>query len=207
MPRGPRCARAGRWFDPRIVAAFEPCAEDDAFWAVLENGEAERAVLALEPAARRVPLDKEYLDAIADAFGSVVDAKSPYTAGHSARVGHYSDALEWAAVRQHAEFTEQILGRISHFAELARIAAANHEKLDGTGYPRGVGEAEIALETRIITTADIFDAITAERPYRGATPVEQALATMRGHVGTAIDPTCFAALEAIALDEAVSSSC
>jgi HD-GYP domain-containing protein (c-di-GMP phosphodiesterase class II) len=57
------------------------------------------------------------------------------------------------------------------------------------------GEA-IGIETRIITTADIFDAITAERPYRGAIPVEQALGMMEKTVGSALDPDCFAALRA-----------
>ena len=51
------------------------------------------------------------------------------------------------------------------------------------------------LETRIITTADIFDALTAERPYRAAMPVSKALAIMSEMVGTAIDPDCFAALK------------
>ncbi|MFC0677738.1 HD-GYP domain-containing protein [Lysobacter korlensis] len=233
-------ARSGRWFDPAVVAAFEAVARNQEFWRVLAEGRAEQAILALEPAGHSVPLDDDYLDAIAEAFGAVVDAKSPYTAGHSERVGHYTDVLaqrlgladerrrwlrraavlhdvgklgvsntvldkpgkldadEWVAVQQHAAFTEQILGRISHFAELARVSAAHHEKLDGTGYPRGLRGAEIALETRIITTADIFDAITAERPYRKATPIDEALAIMRAHVGTAIDPDCFAALEAVA---------
>lgn len=233
-------ARSGTWFDPEIVAAFEAVAADRAFWQGLDSANVQQDILALEPAEHTVPLDDDYLDAIAEAFGAVVDAKSPYTAGHSERVGHYTQALaqqlgidaprqrwlrraallhdvgklgvsntildkpagldadEWAAVRLHATYTEQILGRISHFAELARIAAAHHEKLDGTGYPRGLHADEIALETRIITTADIFDAITAERPYRAATPVERALEIMRTHVGTAIDPACFAALEAVA---------
>jgi HD-GYP domain-containing protein (c-di-GMP phosphodiesterase class II) len=68
--------------------------------------------------------------------------------------------------------------------------------LDGGGYPRGVKGEEIAVETRIITVADIFDAITAERPYRGAIPVPQALEMMAGSVGTAIDAECFEALRA-----------
>lgn len=53
------------------------------------------------------------------------------------------------------------------------------------------------LETRIITTADIFDAITAERPYRGAVPVEKTLIIMADTVGTAIDADCFAQLKKI----------
>lgn len=232
--------RSGTWFDPEVVEVFEAIAADGDFWRGLNDANLQREILALEPAEHTVSLDDDYLDAIAEAFGAVVDAKSPYTAGHSERVGYYTqvlaqqlgiavdrqrwlrraallhdvgklgvsntildkrgalDADEWEAVRMHATYTEQILGRISHFAELARISAAHHEKLDGTGYPRGLHAGAIALETRIITTADIFDAITAERPYRSATPVVRALEIMRAHVGTAIDPDCFAALEAVA---------
>lgn len=73
----------------------------------------------------------------------------------------------------------------------------DEDYLDGGGYPRGLKAADIALETRIITTADIFDAITAERPYRGAVPVEKTLAIMADTVGTAIDATCFAHLKKI----------
>ena len=54
---------------------------------------------------------------------------------------------------------------------------------------------EICLETRIITTADIFDAITAERPYRGAVPIPKTLEMMAENVGTAIDAQCFEALK------------
>jgi HD-GYP domain-containing protein (c-di-GMP phosphodiesterase class II) len=107
------------------------------------------------------------------------------------------DEAEWAAVRQHAVYTESILGRIRNFDELARVSAAHHERLDGGGYPRGLKAADIAMETRIITTADIFDAITAERPYRGAVPVEKTLAIMADTVGTAIDADCFAHLQKI----------
>ena len=67
-------------------------------------------------------------------------------------------------------------------------------------YPRGLKAADIALETRIITTADIFDAITAERPYRGAVPVDKTLAIMAESVGTAIDADCFAHLKKIIHD-------
>ena len=74
------------------------------------------------------------------------------------------------------------------------IAGAHHERLDGKGYPRGLMADDIALETRIITTADIFDAITAERPYRGAIPIAQTLDIMAKTVGTALDADCFAAL-------------
>jgi HD-GYP domain-containing protein (c-di-GMP phosphodiesterase class II) len=106
------------------------------------------------------------------------------------------DEDEWAAMKQHAAYSEAILSRIAAFSDLAPIAGAHHERLDGKGYPRGLQGDEIVFETRIITTADIFDALTADRPYRPAMPISKALAIMSGMVGTQIDPRCFAAISA-----------
>jgi len=230
-------ARSGQWFDPAQVAAFERLARSDEFWATLGSPGIDQAVFALEPGRYEVPLDEDYLDDIAAAFGQVVDSKSPYTSGHSARVALYTDLIanamglsverrrwlkrgallhdvgklgvsnsvldkagkldaeEWKAVQQHAALTESILSRIAPFSELARVAGAHHERLDGGGYPRGLKGEDITMETRIITTADIFDAITAERPYRGAVPIPQTLEMMAKTVGTALDPDCFDALK------------
>ena len=105
------------------------------------------------------------------------------------------DEGEWASIRRHPEQGEIILSRIGAFAELARIAGAHHERLDGKGYPRGLTAAAIDLETRIVTAADIFDALTAERPYRPAMSVERAFEMMARDVGAAIDPDCFRALQ------------
>jgi len=104
------------------------------------------------------------------------------------------DEAEWKAMKQHAAHTETILSRIAAFGDLAGIAGAHHERLDGKGYPRGLAGDEIVLETRIITCADIFDALTAERPYRAAMPVSKALGIMSEMVGTQIDSDCFTAL-------------
>jgi HD-GYP domain-containing protein (c-di-GMP phosphodiesterase class II) len=104
------------------------------------------------------------------------------------------DADEWEAMKSHAALSEAILSRIAAFRDLAPVAAAHHERLDGKGYPRGLAGDQIVLETRIITTADIFDALTADRPYRAAMPISKALVVMRESIGTAIDPDCFAAL-------------
>jgi putative nucleotidyltransferase with HDIG domain len=229
-------ARAGSWFDPALVRAFEHVARDEGFWRTLASPDVESAVFAMEPGAGEVVLDDDWLDDIAAAFGQVVDSKSPFTSGHSERVATIADALarrlgvgdarrrwlrrgallhdvgklgvsnaildkpgpldaeEWECMRRHATYTEEILGRIGAFAELARIAGAHHERLDGTGYPRRLGAAQIALETRIITTADVFDAISADRPYRSAVPIPETLETMRAAVGSALDPLCFEAL-------------
>lgn len=231
--------RSGSWFDPALVAAFEQVARDKPFWATLASEHVAQQVLGLEPACVETELDEDFFDDIAEAFGLVVDAKSPYTAGHSARVGLYTSLLaedlgidegrrrwlkrgallhdvgklgvsnrildkpgmlteaEYEAVKMHAVFTDQILGRVQAFGELARISSAHHERLDGKGYPLGLTEAQITLETRIITTADIFDAITAERPYRAAIPLQKTLSIMQRAVGTAIDPRCFASLKGL----------
>jgi putative nucleotidyltransferase with HDIG domain len=105
------------------------------------------------------------------------------------------DADEWVAIRNHATQTEAILARISVFRQLAPIAGAHHEKLNGTGYPKGLKGDEIALESRILAVADIFDALTADRPYRAAMPISKALAIMADDAGTAIDSNCFEALK------------
>ena len=104
------------------------------------------------------------------------------------------DDAEWGQMKQHPTFSEEILSRISAFTDIARIGGAHHERLDGKGYPRGLTAEEIDLDTRIVTTADIFDALTADRPYRAAMPISKALEIMREMVGTALDPICVDAL-------------
>jgi HD-GYP domain-containing protein (c-di-GMP phosphodiesterase class II) len=104
------------------------------------------------------------------------------------------DSGELAAMQMHAAYSETILAGVSAFADLAQAAGAHHERLDGKGYPKGLKGDEITLDTRIITTADIFDALTADRPYRAAMPIEKALEIIDGMAGTAIDPICITAL-------------
>lgn len=229
--------RSGEWFDPLLVTHFEALLQDSDFLDGLQSSDIRHKVMALAPAQTHIMLDEEYFDCIVGAFGKIVDAKSPYTAGHSQRVGIYAaliaeqldlselectwvrraallhdigklgvsnqildkpgklDQDEWLAVQQHAANTEIILEKITPLKELAKTAASHHEKLDGTGYPRGLSSTEIPLITRIITTADIFDAISAERPYREAMPVTKVLSIMEENLDTAIDRQCFEALK------------
>lgn len=101
---------------------------------------------------------------------------------------------EYITVKNHAQYTGDILSRIKAFQTLADVAKSHHERLDGKGYPQGLSADEISMDTRIITTADIFDAITAARPYRGPIPVPQALEIMSKELDTQIDQDCFVAL-------------
>ncbi len=245
---GPEAARAeiarrrGGWLDPALCDAFLVLSRDDAIWQAMAAPDFEAQLFAMAPAQRGTAIDAGWLDDIAAGFGRVIDAKSPYTGGHSDRVGQIADALgarlavdaatrvrlrhaamlhdigklavssrilekpgrldadEWAEMQSHAAQTGAILSRVSAMADMAMIAASHHERLDGKGYPLGLDARSIALETRIISVADFFDALTADRPYRAAMPVERAMAIMAEEVGGALDPACFAALEAVVGD-------
>ena len=89
------------------------------------------------------------------------------------------DQRERREIESHVTHTFRFLEQIPWTRELAgipRIAYGHHEKLDGTGYPRGVGESEIPVQTRMMTIADIYDALTAtDRPYKRAVTAERAL--------------------------------
>jgi HD-GYP domain-containing protein (c-di-GMP phosphodiesterase class II) len=230
--------RARSWLDPELVRVFVGLAESTRFWAQLESTAIDIRVASMAPEETE-EVDDDYLDAIAAAFGKVIDAKSPFTAGHSARVADFAGRLgerlgvlptrlrrlrraaalhdigklgvssailekpdkldedEWAVMRSHAGHTQAILGRIGALADLAPIAAAHHERLDGQGYPLGLDASVLSRETRIITLCDFYDALTADRPYRRAMPSDQALAIMAGEVGGALDPDGFEALKAM----------
>jgi HD-GYP domain-containing protein (c-di-GMP phosphodiesterase class II) len=230
--------RAGTWLDPELAAAFLALGDDAEFWHELASPALEAMVTALAPLEERV-VDDAFLDAVTAAFGKVIDAKSPFTAGHSGRVAelaqgmgaHFGmlparlkqlrraaalhdvgklgvssailekpgklDDAEWVQMREHAAHTRAILARIGPLAEMAELAAAHHERLDGTGYPLGLDERTLSRETRIITLCDFYDALTADRPYRKAMPREQALAVIESEVGKAVDGACFAALREI----------
>jgi putative nucleotidyltransferase with HDIG domain len=104
------------------------------------------------------------------------------------------DDDEFAAMKSHPTFTRSILERIPRLAALAPIAAAHHEKLDGSGYPAGLCADELPLAARLLVVSDIFEALTAHRPYRAAMTAIDALELMQRDVGTKLCPVAFAAL-------------
>ena len=93
------------------------------------------------------------------------------------------DDQERREIEEHVTHTFRFLQQIPWTRELRdipRIAYAHHEKLNGEGYPRGVSGDEIPVQTRIMTIADIYDALTAtDRPYKPAVPPERALDILR----------------------------
>jgi HD-GYP domain-containing protein (c-di-GMP phosphodiesterase class II) len=102
---------------------------------------------------------------------------------------------EWAMLRLHPFYTWKILHGISTFEEMSEVAASHHEKLDGKGYFRGLTGEQLTLESRILAVADIFDALSARRPYRDALPLEKVFEIMRHEAPHAIDAMCLQALE------------
>jgi putative nucleotidyltransferase with HDIG domain len=107
---------------------------------------------------------------------------------------------EWACVREHPFYTHEILSRISGFEEIARVASRHHEKLDGSGYYLGLRGDDLCLLTRILTVADMFEAMTGERPYRERMSTARALSILRSEAPHALDPRCVEALASVAED-------
>ncbi len=105
------------------------------------------------------------------------------------------DEAEWQSVRHHPTNGARVLSQIDAFADIAPVAHGHHEKLNGAGYPLGLGGEEISLEVRMVTVADVFDALSAERPYRGPIPIADVFQMMRAEVGSAFDVDCLNALE------------
>jgi HD-GYP domain-containing protein (c-di-GMP phosphodiesterase class II) len=103
--------------------------------------------------------------------------------------------VEFAKVREHPLVTQQILDRVPGFRPVSALASAHHERLDGSGYPYGLTAAELTMPMRVLAIADVYEALTAERPYRPAFPVERALEIMRLEVPRRLDRDAFAALE------------
>jgi len=94
-------------------------------------------------------------------------------------------------VKVHAEQTERILRQISFegiYRQVPAIAGAHHEKVDGSGYPRGLKGEEIPLGARIIGVADFFEAITAKRHYREPMRREEAIALLKREAGKSFEP-------------------
>lgn len=229
-------ARAGRWFDPKLVRACPGMEEPLTAWCAMDTHALREAIGDAEPGGAALLAGPQGLDRVALHFSRVVDAKSPFTAAHSQRVGDLAasvaralgwsaaevadvrragllhdlgklsvpntildkpgplTAAEWHVMRQHADHTERILGHIAGFERYAFEAGSHHERLDGRGYCRGISGEEVPALARVLSVADVYDALTSSRPYRGALEGEQVLAMMERDRGTGFDADCLDAL-------------
>lgn len=104
-------------------------------------------------------------------------------------------AEEWMVVRRHPHYSGAILRRVPGFGEVSEVAAAHHEKLDGSGYFRNLKAEQLSLPARILAVADIYDALAARRPYRDAMPVEKVFSIIEKDAPQALDADCVVALK------------
>jgi HD-GYP domain-containing protein (c-di-GMP phosphodiesterase class II) len=102
---------------------------------------------------------------------------------------------ERAEIRVHPAYTQRILERVAAFSGIVGIASAHHERLDGKGYHLGLPAERLSPMSRALAVADVYEALTADRPYRRGLPRNEAVAILRGQSGTAL---CTEAVEALA---------
>jgi putative nucleotidyltransferase with HDIG domain len=168
---------------------------------------------------------------------TAIDAKDPYTQGHSQRVSDYSvmiarelglnetlvndirigsllhdigkigisDAIllkngtlnlaENELMREHPRTGATILSQVKLLDPMRPAILEHHERLDGSGYPAKLTEKQISLMGRIVAVADVFDAMTSNRPYRQALSVQEVLAYLHEKAGILFDEACIQALD------------
>jgi putative nucleotidyltransferase with HDIG domain len=183
-------------------------------------------------------LQRQHLSTVR-ALTSAIDARDPYTMGHSVRVGQLAmmigrqlgldDLLlsrlevggylhdigkigirdnvllkpgrlteeERHAIEDHPRIGLAILEAVELPDEIIEFVGGHHERLDGKGYPHGLKGADIGIIARIAAVADIYDALTTDRPYRGPETPQKTLAILRSEAITKLDPEVIDALERI----------
>ncbi|SHI39166.1 HD-GYP domain-containing protein [Lutispora thermophila] len=176
-----------------------------------------------------VDMRSMYLDTV-KALCQAVEAKDPYTQGHSQRVSELAYNLgkkmklphktlenlrlagmlhdigkigvdehilnkpgkltidEYEKIKIHPAIGSKIIKEIDFLKELADIVMSHHEHFDGTGYPEGKKEGEIPLEACILCVADVYDALTSDRPYRKAMTEDEAIDIIKKESGTLFNP-------------------
>jgi putative nucleotidyltransferase with HDIG domain len=96
--------------------------------------------------------------------------------------------MEWELIRIHAQGSYDILKNIEFPWPIAQIALQHHERMDGSGYPKGLSGDQILLEAKILAVADVVDAMSSDRPYRPALGIEKALEEISQNKGVLYDP-------------------
>jgi diguanylate cyclase (GGDEF)-like protein len=103
---------------------------------------------------------------------------------------------EWVEIKRHPEIGSRILEH-ANLRDIGAWVLAHHERIDGGGYPQGLPAAAIPVEARILAVADAYEAMTSDRPYRRALPLEEARAELRRGAGTQFDAEIVAVFERV----------
>jgi len=116
--------------------------------------------------------------------------------------GRLSEA-EFALIQGHAEAGYELLAPIEFPWPIAEIVREHHERIDGSGYPRGISDGDICIEARVIAVADTVEAISSHRPYRAALGINKALEVITEGRGTLYDEGAVDAAVALAAEDAL----
>jgi HD-GYP domain-containing protein (c-di-GMP phosphodiesterase class II) len=103
------------------------------------------------------------------------------------------NAEEWAVMRNHPLIGAQIVAPFDFFTGGALMIRHHHERCDGSGYPDGLAQDEIPIGARVIAVADVYDALTSNRPYRAALPHATAIEHLTESAGRTLDEDAVAA--------------
>nr|WP_242836024.1 HD domain-containing phosphohydrolase [Clostridium sp. DL-VIII] len=95
---------------------------------------------------------------------------------------------EWKEIRRHSEIGYRMINTVDRMSSIANYILYHHERWDGTGYPKGLKEEEIPLESRIIAIADAYDAMVSERCYKNELTEKAAIEELRNNSGSQFDP-------------------
>jgi HD-GYP domain-containing protein (c-di-GMP phosphodiesterase class II) len=177
--------------DARLRRNLEVTVE--AFAAAIElndpaNGRHGRRVAALAQAiGEELPLSADQLDGtrLAALIHDLGSFKIPVEV--LVKPGKLT-AVERLLVQSHPEVAHQILQGIEFPWPIAEIILQHHERIDGTGYPRGLTGSAILIEARVIAVADAMEAMLSDRPYRPSLSIESAVAELLEYRATAYDP-------------------
>jgi len=228
-------ARSGTRYEPAIVEELL-AACDEGLLSDLGRVDVDVELGRLEPQGSAYLAVPEDVDLLASAFADVIDAKSPFTAEHSKRVGDIASRIarrlsmtdddvrdarrsgllhdigklgvpntildkpasleeeEFAVIRRHPDLSQRILAPVGIFVRVAEIAACHHERLDGKGYFRGLTGESLGLSARLVAVADVYEALTADRPYRRALVPEEAMRIIDRSTGDHLAAEAVAAL-------------
>jgi cyclic di-GMP phosphodiesterase len=193
---------------------------------------------------KRFADEHEHAEKVILTLAKTIDARDPYTAGHSGRVAEYADRLavrmglevdariemrrgalfhdlgkivipdvvlhkpgaltleERSIVEEHPAVGHDLLSPMKTMRKTLPVVHSHHERLDGSGYPEGLSGSAIPMTVRIVTVADIFDALTTDRAYRAALSVETAFEILRDGVSRGWwDREAVEILEAVVLED------
>lgn len=113
---------------------------------------------------------------------------------------------EYCHIQEHAAYTQSILEKINFsrdFKDVPKIAASHHEKMNGSGYPEGLVGDQIPIESRILSVADVFDALTSKRHYRDRMEFENVMDILMNNAGSHFDRNIIEAFKKIKIDRLI----